>query len=138
MARGVRRAVKPPRWTLPAGSAVKNREPGGAARMAASNWDTSFRWPTQFVDLVLHPQDSPDALEVDALVLGEPLNQPESGDVVRRIAPTALGRPARRDETHPVVRPQGLRMHPGQMGGDRDHEDRRVGVDPVRERGGCH
>jgi hypothetical protein len=31
---------------------------------------------SQFVYVVLHDQDAPDALQVDALVLGEPLDQP--------------------------------------------------------------
>jgi hypothetical protein len=38
---------------------------------------------SQVVDLILHVQDTADALQIDALVLREPLDQPEPRDVAR-------------------------------------------------------
>jgi hypothetical protein len=35
----------------------------------------------QLLDVVLHRQDATDALQVDALILGEPLDQPQPSNV---------------------------------------------------------
>ena len=45
-------------------------------------------------------------------------------DVAHRVSARLAGRARRRDEAEPVVLPQGLRMHPGELGRDRDHEER--------------
>ena len=50
-------------------------------------------------------------------------------------APAAAGA-AGRDQPHPLVGAQGLRVQPGQLGGDADHEDRGVGAGRA-ERSGC-
>src|SRR5918998_4923969 len=60
----------------------------------------------QLVDLVLHGQDPADALEVDPLVLTQPLHQPELGDVPGGVAAAALRRPPWWHQAHPVVGPQ--------------------------------
>ena len=133
MARGGVRRAAPPRWTPPIGSAVNTRAAGGAARAADSKALRSRTWLRSSSISSCIAQDPADALQVDALVLGEPLDQPQPGDVPRRVAPAALRRPPRRDQPHPVVGAQGLRMHPGQLGGHRDHEDRRVMVDALRQ-----
>ena len=43
-----------------------------------------------------------------------------------------LGRTPRRDQAHSVVGPQRLRMHPSELGGHRDDEDRCVVIDSLR------
>jgi hypothetical protein len=88
---------------------------------------------TQIVNLILHAQDAADALEIDALVLREPLDQPQPRDVAGRVASTPLRRTPRRDQTHPVVGPQRLRMHSSEVGGHRDDKHRRVMIYSLRQ-----
>jgi hypothetical protein len=85
----------------------------------------------QRADLVLEFQDPLDPGEVDALVLGQALDLAQLGDVARTVTAAAAGRSARGDEADAVVLAQGLRVHPGELCGDRDDEHRRTLVDPV-------
>src|SRR5699024_7428807 len=82
-------------------------------------------------DLVFEVHDAFDAREVDTLVLAEPLNLPQSGDIAGGVASAAAGRAGGFDQAQPVVLAQGLRMHPGHFGGGRDGEDLGVEVDFV-------
>src|SRR5918994_852768 len=113
---------------------VGGEEPGPGRRSAYGGEQPArlVQPGPQLVDLVLHGQDPADAFEVDPLVLAQPLHQPQLGDVARRVASAALGGPPGRHQAHPVVGAQGLRMHPGQRGGDRYHEARRIMVDARR------
>ena len=61
--------------------------------------------------------------EVDAVLLREPLHLAEQGDVPRAVPAAAAGRAAGADQTEPVVLPQRLGVHAGQLGGHGDHED---------------
>jgi hypothetical protein len=87
----------------------------------------------QLIDFILHVQDAANALKIDALILGEPLNQTQPRDVACRVAPAPLGRASRRDEPHPVVGSQRLRVHPSEVGCNRDDEDGRVMIDSLRQ-----
>ncbi len=80
----------------------------------------------QRVDVGLELDDAFDAGEVDALVLREALHLAQQRDVARRVAPPAAAGASRRDQAEPVVLAQRLRVHAGQLRGDRDDEDRRV------------
>ena len=48
-------------------------------------------------------------------------------DVAVGVAATAAAGAAGGDQAHPLVGAQGLRVQPGQLGGDADHVDRGVG-----------
>ena len=63
--------------------------------------------------------------EADALLLREALHLAEQLDVARGVAPAAAAGARRGDEPEPVVLPQRLGVHAGELGGDRDDEDRR-------------
>src|SRR5690606_11549729 len=71
----------------------------------------------QRLDLVLQLEDPLDAAERDALLLGEPLDLTQPGDVGGAVPPTATTGARRGDETDPVVLAQGLRVHAGELGG---------------------
>jgi len=87
----------------------------------------------QLLDLVLHRDDPADPLEVDALVLGETLDQPQLGDVAGGVAAAPLGGAPRGHQPHPVVGAQRLRVHARELGRHGDDEDGCVVVDPLRE-----
>ena len=53
--------------------------------------------------------------EVDAVLLGQPLHLTEQRHVPRAVAAPAAGRPPGADQAQPVVLPQGLRVHAGQL-----------------------
>src|SRR5947209_15366227 len=82
--------------------------------------------------MALELEDPFDAGQVHALVLRQPLHLAEHRDVTRRVATAAPAGAARRDEPDAVVLPQGLRVHPGESGRDRDDEDRGVVADTGR------
>jgi hypothetical protein len=87
----------------------------------------------EVVDLVLHVQDPADALQIDALILREPLDQAEPRNVACRVASTPLGRTPRRDQAHPVVGPQRLGVHASEVGCDGDDKDWRVMINSLRQ-----
>jgi hypothetical protein len=93
---------------------------------------------SEFIDVILHMQNPTDALQVDALVLGKPLDEPKPGNVARRIPPAAFWRTPRRYQAHAVVGSQRLRVHPSQMSCNRDHEYGRVMIDSLRQLWGRH
>ena len=88
----------------------------------------------QPVVLDLELEDPLDPGEVDALLLRQALHLAEQRDVARGVAPAAAGGRARDDETEPVVLPQRLRVHAGELRGDRDDEHRRVSSRRSRRR----
>src|SRR5690625_163537 len=92
----------------------------------------------QLVDLVLQFQDPFDAHEVDAVLLGQALHFAQPVNVAWRVTATAAGGTARRHQAEPVVLPEGLRMHPGHLGGDRDDVDGVVVTDPAGGSGQGH
>ena len=57
-------------------------------------------------------------------MLREALHLPQQGDVPRRVTTSTAASTQWRDQTQPVVLPEGLGMHAGQLCSDRDHEDR--------------
>src|SRR5690606_24530608 len=64
------------------------------------------------------------------LVLRQPLHLAEQLDVAPRVPSPTAGTALRTDQSQPVISAQGLRMHPGEFGGDRDHEGAGVVVGP--------
>ena len=86
---------------------------------------------TDGVELGLQGEDPAHPLEVDPLVLGQVLDVPQPGDVAQRVATAPPPGPAGHHQAQPVVAAQGLRVHLGELGRHRDHEDRGVGVHPV-------
>ena len=69
--------------------------------------------------------DALDALEPEALG-GQLRDRAQQLDVAQRVAAAATTGAAGRDQTEPVVGAQRLRVQPGQLGGDADHEDLRL------------
>src|SRR5699024_7983969 len=76
----------------------------------------------QVLDLGGEFDDPPDALQVDALVLRQALDLAQQGDVTARVAASAACGAGRDDQPDPVVGAQGLGVHAGHLGGDRDAE----------------
>ena len=74
------------------------------------------------LDTALELQDAADPLEVDALVLAHALDIAQALDVLLRVPPAPPFRAGRGHQAEAVVLAQGLRVHAGQLGGDRDHE----------------
>jgi hypothetical protein len=87
----------------------------------------------QIIDLILHVQDAANAFEIDALVLGQPLDQPQSRNVTCRVAPAPLGRASRGDQAHAVIGAECLGMHAREMGCHRDDKDWRIMIDSLRK-----
>src|SRR5437763_3790177 len=72
------------------------------------------------VEAALHLHDDPDPGEVDALVLGQPLDLAEPLDVALRGPARVAGGALRGEQTLPLVDPQRLGMHARQVGCDAD------------------
>ena len=123
------RARAPPCAPAPARSAARAR-PRATARRISSHRLGEPR--VKAVDLarhrrqpLLHGEHALDSGQVEADV-GELLDAPQPLDVAARVAPRVLGRALRPHQAAPLVDAQGLRVHAGQLGGDRDHEQRSV------------
>src|SRR5829696_700613 len=80
----------------------------------------------QCLDPRLELDDPLDPGEVDAVLLGQPLDLAQQGDVPGAVPPAAAGGPAGSDQPEPVVLPQRLCVHAGELGRHRDDEDGRV------------
>src|SRR5438046_877747 len=76
-----------------------------------------------------HPLD---AGEVQPEVGRQLLNALQLLDVALRIEARPLGRALRLDQALGLIDPERLRMHAGELGGDRDHEDALVVVEEIR------
>ena len=74
--------------------------------------------------LVLKIENALAASQADTLILGGALHLSQPGDVARRVATPTTASSRRRDQTQPVVLPQGLRVHAGELCGNRDDENR--------------
>ena len=78
--------------------------------------------------------------EVEALLGGHPLDPPQPLDVLVGVQAGVLRRALRGDQPARLVHAQRLRVHLGELGGDRDHEHAAAAVEPCRGRGarlGC-
>ena len=69
---------------------------------------------------------------------GQVGDHPEQLEVAVGVAPPAAPGAAGRDQAHPLVGAQGLRVQAGQLGGDADDVDGRVGVEPAEGRARGH
>jgi hypothetical protein len=87
----------------------------------------------KFVDVVLHVQDAANALQVDALILGESLDQPEPGNIASGVASATFRSTPRRNQAHPVIGSQRLRVHPSKVSCDRNDEHRRIVINSLRQ-----
>src|SRR6266571_2389865 len=74
-------------------------------------------------DLVLHLQDHLHPGEVDPVLLGQPLDHAESGDVSLGVPAGVPGRTGRLEKALALVDAERLGVHPGQLGGHADHVD---------------
>jgi hypothetical protein len=107
---------------------ASGEEPGAAGRLdVPDDLHQLSQLPAQGLQFVLQREDAADALQVDALGLGELL------DVAQLIAAAGAARPARDDEAEPVVAAERLGVHLGELRCHRDHEDGGVGIDPRRQ-----
>jgi Transposase len=86
----------------------------------------------QRVDVRFQLDDPLDAGQVDAVLLRQPLHLAQQCDVAGGVAAPAAAGPARGHQAEPVVLPQRLRVHPGELRCHRDHEHRRVVGDVLR------
>src|SRR5437016_1336906 len=77
-------------------------------------------------ELALHLEHHANAGQVHPLLLREPLDHPEAGNVPGRVAPAVPGRPLRLHQALALVDPECLRVHAGQLGRHADHVDRAV------------
>src|SRR5262245_30888394 len=78
--------------------------------------------------LVLERDHARDAGEVEPELGGQPLDQPQPVEVVLGVETCPTGGPTRPDEALALVDAEGLRVHPDQLGGDRDHVPRALVV----------
>ena len=103
---------------------------GDAAEPAADSTDAAAEGygdlTLQLFELSDQLDDPLDSGEVDAVVLGEPLDLPEPLDVVQGVPATAATGPLRGDQPEAVVGTEGLRMHARQLGGGRDQKGGRI------------
>ena len=83
------------------------------------------------LELALEPEHGLDPGQVQALVGGHPLDPAQPLDVLVGVEPRVLRRALRRDQPARLVHPQRLRVHLGELGGDRDHEHAAPAVEPV-------
>lgn len=88
----------------------------------------------QRLHLVLQRQDASNTREADTLFLGQPLHLPQQLHVAPGITPAATSRTGWGDKPEPVVLAKRLRVHPSQLGRDRDDVDRVV----ITRTDGCH
>ncbi len=79
----------------------------------------------QFGDVVLELEHAPDAFEAHSLT-AESSDLPQLGDIPHRVAAGMPSRAPGAHETEPVVLPERLRVHPGELRGHGDGEERRV------------
>ena len=114
---------------LPArrGAPSDPRRASRSASRVASSSAAAPRCAAQRVDLVLELEDPAHPLDADA-GRGELGDLAEQVDVAGGVAAPAAAGAAGRDQAHPLVGAQGLRVQPGQLGGDADDEDGRVGL----------
>ena len=83
----------------------------------------------RLVELGLEREHALDAGEVQPDLGRHLLDAPQPLDVGLGVQPRALRRAARLDQPARLVHPQRLRVHLGELGRDRDHEDAAVGGD---------
>ena len=81
------------------------------------------------LDLGFHLEDDLDPGQVEARLGGEPLDVAQPLDVALRVEAGVLRRALRLDQAARLVHAQRLRVHVGELGGDRDHEDAALVVD---------
>src|SRR5699024_8595656 len=87
---------------------------------------------TQLLHLVLQLQDPFDPGEVDTFLLRQALHLTQRLNIAHGVPASTTGRTAWRDDPQSVVLPQSLRVHTGQLGGHRDHIDRRMSAEGRR------
>ena len=78
------------------------------------------------VELRFEGEDALDAGEVEAELSGHLLDPAQALDVVLGVEARALRRAARLNQPARLVHAERLRVHLGELGGDRDHEDAAV------------
>ncbi len=93
--------------------------------------------PGGAVELLLQHEHALDAGEVEPELVRHLLDAAQALDVRLRVQARALRRALGLDEPAGLVHPQRLRVHVGELGGDRDHEDPAVAVDRHAGRGGA-
>ena len=74
-------------------------------------------------DPLLHRQHRLDPGQVEPFLGGHPLDPAQPLDVALGVKAGVLRRALRGDQPPRLIHPQRLRVHVGQLGGDRDHED---------------
>src|SRR4051794_39411431 len=74
------------------------------------------------LELLLELEDALDPGQVEPELGGHGLDAAQALDVGLRVQPRALGRALGLDEAAGLIHAQRLRVHLGQLGGDRDHE----------------